>query len=146
MFIREIVRASVCAGTLALGLWTASASSETQTAKSQATFRPIQSIRYDFGSKSVRGYFVSQSAKCAVMLWVYELSDPDKAPPPSGARVRLLLDPGQIAGLDSEEGRSLNITCGDGATALLVDAGEIESLTELQQVGLRKTAGNASRN
>jgi hypothetical protein len=51
-----------------------------------------------------------------------------------------VLNPGQTAGLDSEEGRSLNFTCGEGATALLVDSGERERLVELQTLSLRKTA------
>jgi hypothetical protein len=38
---------------------------------------------------------------------------------PSNARgqsaVRVMLDPGQVAGLDSEEGRSLSLTCGEDA-------------------------------
>jgi hypothetical protein len=37
-----------------------------------------------------------------------------------------MLNPGETAGLDSEEGRSLNFTCGERATALLVDSGERE--------------------
>jgi hypothetical protein len=31
---------------------------------------------------------------------------------------------GEIASLDSEEGRSLNLTCGEGAVKLIVDAGD----------------------
>ena len=57
-------------------------------------------------------------------------------------RVRLVLNPGQTAGLDSEEGRSLNFTCDEGATALLVDSGEREKLVELQKLPLRKTASD----
>jgi hypothetical protein len=51
-----------------------------------------------------------------------------------------VLNPGQTAGLDSEEGRSLNFTCGEGATALVVDSGDREELVELQTLTLRKTA------
>jgi hypothetical protein len=51
-----------------------------------------------------------------------------------------MLNPGQIAGLDSEEGRSLNLTCGEGATSLLVDVGERDRLVELQRLTSRKTA------
>jgi hypothetical protein len=51
-----------------------------------------------------------------------------------------VLNPGQMAGLDSEEVRSLNLTCGEGTTALLVEVGERERLIELQSPSLRKTA------
>jgi len=59
--------------------------------------------------------------------------------PPPATRVRLVLQPKQIAGLDSEEGRSLNFTCGDDATSLIVDAGDRESLVKLQQRALQDT-------
>jgi hypothetical protein len=36
--------------------------------------------------------------------------------------------PGQIAGLDSEEGRSLDFTCGVGAAKLILDAGDRDKL------------------
>jgi hypothetical protein len=71
---------------------------------------------------------------------VYEKSDPETAPSSTATRVRLVLNPGETAGLDSEEGRSLNFTCGEGAMALLVDSGERDRLVELQRLTLRKTA------
>jgi hypothetical protein len=86
------------------------------------------------------GYFVDQAKKCVVMLMVSEKRDPDAASSSTATRVRLVLDPGQTAGLDSEEGHSLNFTCGEGATALLVDSGDREKLIELQTLTLRKTA------
>ena len=105
-------------------------------------YRPIQSVRYDFGSKSMSGYFVEQAKKCVVMLMVYEKRDPDADSSSTATRVRLVLNPGETAGLDSEQGRSLNFTCGEGATALVVDSGEREKLVELQKLPLRKTASD----
>jgi hypothetical protein len=140
MFIRKIAQASAFAGTVALSLWASAASAQSQAVKSEAKYVPIQSISYDFGSKSMSGYFVEQTARCVVMLMVYEKSDPETVPSTTATRVRLVLNPGQTAGLDSEEGRSLNFTCGEGATALLVDSGERERLVELQRLTLRKTA------
>ena len=86
------------------------------------------------------GYFVQQAARCVVMLMVYEKTDADAAPSSTATRVRLVLNPGQTAGLDSDEGRSLNFTCGGGAAALMVDAGERAKLVELQRLSLQKTA------
>ena len=108
----------------------------------QAKYAPIQIISYDFGSKSMSGYFTEQASKCLVTLMVSEKADPDAAPPATAARVRLVLSPGQMAGLDSEQGRSLNFTCGEGATALIVDVGETEKLLDLQRLALRKTASD----
>ena len=86
------------------------------------------------------GYFTEQASKCLVTLMVFDKADPDAAPSATAARVRLVLRPGEMAGLDSEQGRSLNLTCGEGATALIVDVGETEKLLDLQRLALRKTA------
>jgi hypothetical protein len=140
MLIRKIAQASALAGTVALGLLASAASAQSQSVKSEAKYAPIQSVRYDFGSKSMSGYFVDQAKRCVVMLMVSEKPDPDAASSNSATRVRLVLNPGQTAGLDSEEGRSLNFTCGEGATALVVDTGDRDKLVGLQTLSLRKTA------
>ena len=142
MLIRKIAQASALAGTVALGLVASAASAQSQSVKSEAKYAPIQSVRYDFGSKSMSGYFVDQAKRCVVMLMVSEKPDPDAASSNSATRVRLVLNPGQTAGLDSEEGRSLNFTCGQGATALVVDSGDREKLVGLQTLSLRKTASD----
>jgi hypothetical protein len=109
----------------------------------RAAYVPIQSIRYDFGSKSMSGYFVERDATCRVTLMITERSDPDMSLPPSPTRVRLVLSPGQIAGLDSEEGKSLNFTCGEDGKALLVDAGERSRLVALQSPTLPKNVAKS---
>jgi len=97
-------------------------------------FVPIQSIAYEFGSKLMSGYFVRQSDSCFLVMMVTEKVDPEHAPPlVSSIRVRLALSPGEIAGLDSEEGRSLNITCSEGANAVYVESGDTDSLTHEQE-------------
>ena len=99
---------------------------------------PLQSISYQFGSKFMSGYFVQQGGKCIVTLMVVEKSDPEEPLSLSPTRVRLLLDPDQIAGLDSEEGQSVNLTCTDGGKVLVVDVGERDRLVELQDHALQK--------
>jgi hypothetical protein len=94
----------------------------------EVRYSPIQSISYEFGSKMASGYFVEQSSACLVTLMIAENGNAEGSP----ARVRLMLYPGQIAGLDSEEGRSLNFTCGEDATTLLVRAGARDDLVALQ--------------
>lgn len=139
MFIRKIAQASIFVGTVGISLSASAVSSQAQALlDSEGKYAPIQSISYDFGSKSMSGYFVQQAGTCLVMLMVFEKSDPDKSLPPSATRVRLVLNPGQIAGLDSEEGRSLNFTCSEGATTLLVDVGERNRLVALQTHTLQK--------
>jgi len=141
MFTKTIARASGFAGTVMLGLCASAAFGQPPAQlMEEVRYRPIDSIRYDFGSKSTSGYFVEQGKKCLVMLMVYEKLDLDAPSSSTATRVRLVLNPGETAGLDSEEGRSLNFTCADGATALIVDSGEREKLVELQRLPLHKTA------
>lgn len=101
-----------------------------------AGYKPIQSIAYEFGSKAMSGYFVPQGSACLVTLMIGDRSDPDQLSPATAARVRLVLEPGQIAGLDSEEGRSLNLTCGADAKTLVVSSGERSKLMAQQGVAL----------
>ena len=102
------------------------------SSQSHAEYRPVQSISYEFGSKAMSGYFVQEDSACLVMLMIAEKGDPEMTLPPSPTRVRLALNPGQIAGLDSEEGRSLNVTCGADAATLLVDTGDTRKLIARQ--------------
>jgi hypothetical protein len=74
---------------------------------------------------------------------IIEKIDPDRLLPVTAARVRLMLNPGQIAGLDSEEGGLLNITCGTGATTVTVDVGDRDRLVDTQMHHIsRKTAAD----
>jgi hypothetical protein len=107
--------------------------------QSQERYRALQNLSYEFGSKLASGYFEARAGACLVTLMVIERSPPDEPLPLTAARLRLTLNPGQIAGLDSEEGRSLNFTCEKGATTLLVDVGERGRLMELQTLSLRRS-------
>jgi hypothetical protein len=145
--LKKTAYVSAFAGAVGISLWASAASSQSQPpVKDEARYAPIASIHYEFGSKSMSGYYVEQAAKCVVMAMVSEKSDPDTGASTTATRIRLVLNPGQTAGLDSEEGRSLNFTCAEGATTLVVDSGERENLVELQRLSLLKTAVNSSRN
>jgi hypothetical protein len=87
----------------------------------------------------MRGYFVQQGSVCFVTLMIIEKSDLDQPSPSTATRVRLMLDPGQIADLDSEEGRSLNFTCGEDAATLVVDYGERSKLMVQQSTAISNT-------
>jgi len=133
------------AGTVAASLWTwvpVASGGSPSSVEDSATYVPIQSISYDFGSKSMNGYFVRQTNSCVVTLMIAEKIDPEEQLVSSPTRVRIVLNPKQIAGLDSEEGSSLNFTCGEGAETLIVDEGERETLVNLQERALQETIAN----
>jgi hypothetical protein len=122
-------------GTVATSLWAcapATWAGSLSPADGRGEYAPIQSISYEFGSKAMSRYFVKQGSACLVTLMVIEKSNPDQLLPMTAARIRLAMSPGQIAGLDSEEGRSLNFTCGEGAAKLIVDSGDRDKLMALQ--------------
>lgn len=124
------------ASALNFAAWAANAISHPRKSEETATYSPLKSISYEFGSKFMSGYFVEESGRCFITLMIIEKSKPDELLPLTAARVRLALDPSQIAGLDSEEGRSINITCGDNAKTVLVDVGARDKLIAAQGHGL----------
>ena len=142
---RKLPKIAVTASVMAVWLG-AGAISDSNGASSllegQARYVPIQSITYEFGSKLMTGYFVDQGGTCVVTLMVIENFDPEEPLGLTPMRIRLPLSQGQVAGLDSEEGRSLNFTCETGGATLLVDFGERDRLIALQEAALLETAAH----
>jgi hypothetical protein len=142
MFFRKTFAFSAFVISIAANFWPSlpALSDESRRQKEgDAGYLPIRSISYEFGSKAMSGYFVPQGSVCVVTLMISDKSDPDRLSPTTAARVRVMLEPGQIAGLDSEEGRSLNFTCGGGAKTLVVNYGERSKLVAQQGVAVQKT-------
>ena len=142
MFSRKTFGISTFVMSTAVIFWasTPALSGEPQRQREgDAVYLPIQSISYEFGSKAISGYFVSQGLACLLSLMISDKSNPDRLSPTTAARVRLMLEPGQIVGLDSEEGRSLNFTCGGHAKTLVVNYGERSKLVTQQGVAVQST-------
>ena len=138
MFSRTWFCVSAFAATLAANLCSSGQAVSGEPVEGDALYRPVQSISYTLGSKGMSGYFLQQNSVCLVTLMIIENSDAG-LPSPTAARVRIMLDPGQVAGLDSEEGRSLNLTCGEGAATLAVDYGKRSKLVEQQGLAVTNT-------
>jgi hypothetical protein len=138
MFSRTTFVVSAFAAALAASLCSSGQAVSGEPVEGDALYLPIQSISYTFGSKIASGYFVQRNSVCLVTLMIDEKTDPD-LPSPTAARVRVMLDPGQVAGVDSEEGRSLSFTCGDDAATLVVSYGERDKLMEKQNLAVANT-------
>jgi hypothetical protein len=98
----------------------------------ETTYVPMQAISHDLGSKAAIGYFIREAGACQVVMMIGEKADAEASSTFSAARLRLALLPGQRAGLDSEEGRSIDLSCGEGAETLTVRNGptaEVATLT-----------------
>jgi hypothetical protein len=108
------------------------ASSASTALPGETTYVPMQAISHDLGSKAAIGYFIREAGTCQVVMMIGEKADAESASMSSAARLRLALLPGQRAGVDSEEGRSIDLTCGDAANTLTVRNGptaEVATLT-----------------
>ena len=115
----------------------AATSGSLETMESQIRFQPIQSISREFGSKIMSGYFEQQqNTTCSVVLMVIDKEALETTTGASATRVRLVLYPGQVVGLDSEEGRSVNLTCGENAETMLLDSGDRSTLVAHQALAL----------
>jgi hypothetical protein len=128
MFSRTItgtIGGLALAGTVAA---LATIGSQAATENAGTAYIPMQAISHDLGSKSVVGYFIREVGACQVVLMIAENADPDVRPVPSAARLRLALEPGQMAGLDSEEGQSIDLSCDDNAATLTVFSRRTEDL------------------
>ena len=123
---RRFIATSVLGCALTTGFIWSAASGVTPLTNgvSETVYRPIESISYTLGSKKAIGYFSKDAERCNVTLMVAEAVDPDQEMPGSAARLRLALTPGQEAGLDSEEGQSIQMICGSGAETLVVLRGD----------------------
>ena len=94
-------------------------------AAEEVTYKPIQAISRVLGSKRAVGYFSREADACNVTLMVVEEVDLDVAMPPSAARVRVSLMPGQTIQLDSDERKFLDITCGPEADTVVARSGDM---------------------
>ena len=126
------------ASAFAAGLCLSGQAVSGEPVEGDAHYRPIQSISYTFGSKIASGYFVQQNSVCRVTLMIAEKIDPD-LPSPTAARVRVMLDPGQVVGFDSDEGRSISLTCGEDAATLVVSYGDRDKLMEQEDAAVADT-------
>ena len=119
------------AGALVLVTALASATAPSSSAgdAQEVRYKPIQAISYVLGSKRAVGYFSRDGNACHLTLMVAENIDPDIATPPSAARVRVALMPGQTVQLDSDERKFLDITCDPDAETVVARSGDAASET-----------------
>ena len=105
----------------------ATVASRAATTADGIIYFPMQAISQDLGSKSTVGYFIPEAGACHIVLMIAENVDPEAGAMPSATRLRLTLQPGQAAGLDSEEGHTMDLTCGEGADTVTVLRGELDA-------------------
>jgi hypothetical protein len=93
---------------------------------------PHEPILTAVGGKRVIAFYMQDSGRCAVHAVAWDNANADSViakigpdPADSAVRVRITLNPGQMAHIDTADNESLNLQCGDNAATLaLVDTHE----------------------
>ena len=76
---------------------------------------PHQPMITTIGSKNVIAFYVPGNGDCNVQVVIWNSNDADAA---TAAGMRVSLNPGQTASIDSAENKSLTLKCGDYAEKL----------------------------
>ncbi len=84
------------------------------------TARQAQGLVLDVGSKHTVSYFLADGGKCNLTLMVGEKANEDGDNSSLGARLRVAIDAGKSARIETAEGRSLEFGCAADASALSV--------------------------
>jgi len=110
----RIVTAAVGA---ALCLATTVSLSATET-RSPVTMKPMKAISLDVGSKHVVGYYLSGEGQCKLTLMIADSYREDAITPSQTVRLRLMVQPGRSATVDTTDGRLLQFGCESDAQAM----------------------------
>jgi len=87
--------------------------------QSPTTMKPLKAISLDVGSKHVVGYFLNSEGQCRLTLMIADAFRDDSSDPSSQAmRLRLMVEPGRSALVDTTDGRLLQFGCEPNAQAM----------------------------
>ena len=84
------------------------------------TLVPAQGLMLDVGSKHTVSYFLADSGKCNLTLMVGEKANEAGDNSSIGARIKVAIDAGKTARVETAEGKSLEFACASGASAMSV--------------------------
>ena len=87
--------------------------------RSPTTMKPLGATSLDVGSKHVVGYFINADGQCKLTLMIADaMRDENSEPSAQVLRLRLMVEPGKPALVDTTEGRLLQFACAPGAQAM----------------------------
>jgi hypothetical protein len=99
--------------------------------RSPVTMKPLGATSLDVGSKHVVGYFLNADGQCKLTLMIADAArDENSVPSAQILRLRLMVEPGRAALVDTTEGRLLRFGCEPDAQAM--------NATLLDQVAARR--------
>ncbi|HEY8031471.1 MAG TPA: hypothetical protein VIF02_03570 [Methylocella sp.] len=86
------------------------------------TMRPLQGVSFDIGTKRAVSYFLSDGNSCKLTLMLAEIVHDGEVNGLTATRVRVAIEAGKAAQLDSVEGKTLEFKCHSGAHVMSVAA------------------------
>lgn len=86
------------------------------------TMKPLQGVSFDIGTKRAVSYFLSDGNSCKLTLMLAEIIHDGEVNGLTATRVRVTIDAGKAAELDTVEGKSLEFKCQGGAHVMSVAA------------------------
>ena len=102
----------------ALGLATTISLSAAES-RSPTTMKPLKAISLDVGSKHVVGYFLNAEGQCKLTLMIADAArDESSEASAQVMRLRLMVEPGRSALVDTTDGRLLQFGCEPNAQAM----------------------------
>jgi hypothetical protein len=112
----KLIVAAAFGGALCLAASTGPSAAESRSPK---TMKPMHAISLDVGSKHVVGYFLNAEGRCKLTLMVADVPRDETSEPSSQImRLRLTVEPGRPALVDTTEGRLLQFGCAPDAQAM----------------------------
>src|SRR5262245_35101441 len=115
-FTRDRWYRLAAAGALALTVASASASAD-ELAQNLGPVGPNEPILTSVGSKRVIAFYEANGGRCGMNIVVWDRADQSGN---SAARVRVTLKPREVVHIDSVDNKSLNLQCGEHASALAI--------------------------
>ena len=87
--------------------------------RSPTTMKPLMAISLDVGSKHVVSYFLNADGQCKLTLMIADAArDENSEPSAQILRLRLMVEPGRAALVDTTDGRLLQFACEPDAQAM----------------------------
>jgi hypothetical protein len=86
---------------------------------SPATMKPLMATSLDVGSKHVVSYFLNADGRCKLTLMIADAArDESSESSAQILRLRLMVEPGRAALVDTTDGKLLQFACEPGAQAM----------------------------
>jgi hypothetical protein len=87
--------------------------------RSPTTMKPLMATSLDVGSKHVVSYFLNADGQCKLTLMIADAArDEDSKPSAQILRLRLMVEPGKAALVDTTDGRLVQFACERDAQAM----------------------------